>query len=112
MSDITEDVWNNIYEHFDSQEILDAVGHIDTARAYLADTEINKPPEIRNELIDMHSVAMDIVRYGSRNKEKVADFFDTAYGLSDEITDLMEELEKVQNISTNLLEQYPESLNS
>ena len=108
---ITKEEWEKIYENFDSHEILEAVDHIDHARSYLSDGGNLRPPEIRTELLKMHSTAMNIVRHGNKDKETLREFFDTANDLSMQLYDLIEELEKVQKILDNLLEQYPDSLN-
>ena len=110
MSNITEEEWEKIYENFDSQSILDALSHIDHARGYLADRENFRPPEIREQLFEMHTTAVDIVRHGSKDKEKIRELFDYANDLTMEISDLIEHLQKADTILDKLLELYPDSL--
>ena len=108
MTKIKEDEWQHLYDNFNTACLLDSVGRIDSARDHLGDGEDFRPPEIRTDLLKLHSMSIDIVNNGHMGN--VREFFSMAFELEDQITDIIEHLESVQNVLTKLTSLYPESL--
>jgi hypothetical protein len=108
MAKMTQKEWENLYENFETTWLLDAVDHIDNARGYLGDGENWEPPQMRTDLLKLHQMAMDVVNNGWTSKAR--DFFDNAFDLEMQVSDLIEELETVQNTLNKLLDLYPKSL--
>ena len=108
MAKMTEEEWQNLYENFETTWLLEAVDHIDNARGYLGDGENWEPPQIRTDLLRLHQLAMDVVNSGCTDKAQK--FFDMANELEMQVSDLVEELEAVQDTLTKLTNLYPESL--
>tara|TARA_R110002167_G_scaffold355156_1_gene569401 strand:+ start:3456 stop:3800 length:345 start_codon:yes stop_codon:yes gene_type:complete len=111
MPNITEKEWAKIDDDFDSTDIQKVVRIIDKARGYLNDIDGYKPPQMREDAMEMHGVAMDIMHHHSRDKAKHQALFDHAYDLSMELDDLIELLENAKGILDNLTDLHPDSLN-
>ncbi len=56
--------WRKLHENFETTWLLDAVGHVDDLRGYLSDGEYGRPPEMRDDLLKLHGMAMDVVNNG------------------------------------------------
>ncbi len=69
---MTKEDWQNLYENFESTDLLSAIDHLDKVRGSLANDENFRPPEIRNELMDLHALAVDVVNY--EKVEKAEEF--------------------------------------
>ncbi len=61
---MNDEEWRNLHENFETTLLLDAVGHVDELRGYLNDGEYGRPPEIRDDLLKLHGMAMDVVNNG------------------------------------------------
>ncbi len=61
---MNDEEWRNLHENFETTLLLDAVGHVDELRGYLNDGEYGRPPEIRNDLLKLHGMAMYVVNNG------------------------------------------------
>tara|TARA_R110002111_G_scaffold94276_4_gene146285 strand:+ start:650 stop:988 length:339 start_codon:yes stop_codon:yes gene_type:complete len=108
MIKIKEDEWQNLYDNFETTWLLDSVKQIDSVRGHLGDDEDFRPPEIRTNLLKLHSMSLDVVNSGYMGEAK--EFFTLAYELGDQIYDIIEHLESVQSVLTKLTSLYPESL--
>lgn len=108
MAKLTAEEHQNLYQNFETRDLLYAVDCIDAARGYLNDGEHLEPPEIRTNLLTLHQLAMDVINYGDTSKAK--EMFALADGLDFEIYSLIEYLEKIQTILNQLTALYPERL--
>lgn len=110
MQDITEEEWQTIHENFETTTLLTAVDKIDEARGHLRDGDYCQPPEIRDNLLKLHQLAMDVVNKGYQDVETVSEFFDVADGIDMQLFEIMEAMQYVQKTVGCLMELYPESL--
>ena len=108
MVKIDEDEFNHLMNNFETTDLLRAVEDIDKARSYLNDRDYGAPPEIRDDLLKLHSVAMDIINNGWMDKTQ--EMFEMATSLEMEVFDLIEHLQSVLTTLENLTSLYPESL--
>jgi hypothetical protein len=106
---ITDEEWDELTpENFDTTALLRAVDAIDEMRNYLNDTENSEPPQLRTDLLRLHQLAMAVFNQGSRGQ--VAELFEFAVDLDDQVYSLMTSLEQVQETLSQLTALYPESL--
>ena len=109
MAAITNEEWDELSpENFDSTTLLSAVDAVDELRSGLKDTEDGSPPPLRTDLLKLHQLAMAVFNQGSRSK--VADLFDLAVNLEDQVLGMMTALGQVQETLSAFTAQYPESL--
>ena len=95
MNRLSEKAHQKLYENFETTTLLDAVDHLDRLRSELADDEYFRPPTIRQDLLRLHQLAMEVVNSGYLNKGE--ELFDLAFELEDQVFDLMENLEAIQD---------------
>ena len=86
---MTEEEWQHLYENFETTELLSAVDAVDRLRDDLNDGEGCRPPELRTNLLKLHELAMN---------------------LDEQVSQMMNELEQVQDTLAKLVALYPESL--
>ena len=99
--------WRNLQENFETAWLLDAVGQVDELRGYLNDGEYGRPPEIRDDLLKLHGLAMDVVNNGwDTDLKKMAEL---AVGIEDEILDIMRHTDALYQIVNKLTALLPES---
>lgn len=104
---MTEEEWQRLYENFETTWLLSAVDDIDKLRSYLGDRANLEPPQIRDDLLELHGFAMEVVNNGS--EDDLEEMADLAYGLEDQISELMDVLTKVQKVIRKLIELLPEA---
>jgi hypothetical protein len=104
---MNDEEWRKLHENFETTWLLDAVGHVDELRGYLNDGEYGRPPEIRDDLLKLHGMAMDVVNNGwDTDLKKMAEL---AVGIEDEILDMTHHMDALHQILTKLTELLPES---
>lgn len=108
MPQMTDEEWQNLYENFETTNLLAAVDLLDEARGILGDGPGWEPPEMRTNLLNLHQLAMDVVNQG--DKDRAQEMFDLATDLDMEVFGLIEALEGIQRVLTTLTALYPESL--
>jgi hypothetical protein len=67
-----------------------------------------RPPESRTNLLTLHGLAMSVVNNGSRSQ--APEMFELAMDLDEQISQMMINLEQVQDTIAKLVSLYPESL--
>ena len=106
---ITDEEWDELSpENFETHSLLRAVDVVDELRGELNDGEDGAPPQLRDDLLKLHQLAMAVINQGSRSQ--VADLFDPAVDLEDQVQSMMTALEQVQETLSQLTALYPESL--
>lgn len=105
---MTDAELNKLEDNFETADLLRAVDAIDRMRELLNDREHFRPPQIRDDLLKLHTLGNRLINV--RAKGEAREFFDLAMELDDQVFDLMESLEVVRDILTRLTELYPESL--
>ena len=108
MSEMTDEEWQHLYENFETTDLLTAVDLIDEVRGVLGDGPNWEPPELRINLLKLHQLAMDVVNQG--DKDHAQEMFDLANELDMEVFGLLESLEAIQRVLSQLTDLYPESL--
>jgi hypothetical protein len=88
--------------------LLRAVDAVDDLRTDPHDGEDGRPPQLRTDLLKLHQLAMAVINQGSRSQ--VADLFEFAVDLEDQVLGMMTALEQVQETLSQLTVLYPESL--
>ncbi len=83
------------------------MGEVDTLRGILSD-DGHQPPEIRNRLLKLHELAMEVINEGSQRR--LLEFFDLALEMEDEVFDMLEAVTKLHETLSTLTELRPESL--
>ena len=62
--EMTEDERRALRENFTSSWLLDAVNDVDTLRDYFNDRDGRRPPEIRETLLRLHALALEVINRG------------------------------------------------
>ena len=106
MNRLSESAHQKLYENFETTTLLDAVDHLDRLRAELGDDEDFRPPTLRQDLLRLHQLAMDVVNSGYLNKGE--ELFDLAFELEDQVFGLMENLEAIQDTLSALTDLAPD----
>ena len=106
MTKLSEKAHQKLYENFETTTLLDAVDHLDSLRYELADDEDFRPPTIRQDLLRLHQLAMDVVHSGYLSKGE--ELFDLAFDLEDQVFGLMENLEAIQDTLSTLTRLAPD----
>lgn len=106
---ITDKEWSKINpEAFDTTTLLGAVNAVDAMRGELNDGEDGRPPELRTNLLKLHQLAMSVFNRGARSQ--VAEMFDLAVDVEDQVLGLMDSLEQIVKTLSQLTDLYPETL--
>ena len=84
---VTNDEWQALQAGFDTSQLLAAIDDVDTMRAALSGDGL-KPPEIRDQLLRLHGLAVRVVKEGSQRQ--AVELFDLASKLEDEAFDMLE----------------------
>ena len=108
MSKPTSDEMQKLYENFETTRLLSAVDSVDALSGHLNDGENCEPPEIRDDLLKLHGMAMAVVNNG--DKVQAQAFFDLAVDLQSQVWDMKEMLVKIEAVLNDLVNLYPESL--
>jgi hypothetical protein len=106
--EMTQDERRNLRENFTASWLLDAVKEIDMLRSYFSDRDDRRPPEVREKLLRLHALAMDVIDGGWESRAR--EFFDLAADLDDEIFEAVESLERIQRTLSKLADLSPEGL--
>ena len=95
---------DDLRDQFDTTELLDAVDQLDTIRGIIADGDNLEPPQIRTDLLKLHGLAMHVVNEGYPPDE---DFYDLASDIEFQIDDIVEAVEKIQQVVSKLVQLCP-----
>ena len=107
---LTEKKNQELYEKFDTMRILDAVEALDEVRPVISD-QFNKdgfprPPQIRDLLLSLHEKAHEIIN-GEFQHDTDKSMFDLAWELEDELLSVVEKLEGILKVITDLTDLSP-----
>ena len=108
MAGMTDQEWETLRTGFDTHRLLDAVDELDTLRGTLSD-DGHRPPPIRNRLLKLHGMAMEVVNNGAQHRARA--LFDLAQEVEDEVFDMLEAVTKLHETLSTLTGLQPESLN-
>ena len=102
----SEQFRENLYNQFFTSDILTTIQHIDQLRVVLADDEDFRPPQIRDDLLRLHQLAMEFVNYGDPQTGR--EVRDKAFDLQDNIFTMIESLEAIDKTLSELTDLVPE----
>jgi hypothetical protein len=91
---IEEDDYEKLVDGFDTTTILGAVDQLDELRGDFADRENGEPLELRDDLLKLHQLAMDVVNNGMRRQ--ALEMFVLAGDIESEFDDLITRLQEVR----------------
>lgn len=94
---------------FDTRSLLRAVDDVDLMRGHL-DGDGNKPPEIRDDVMRLHQLAMRVVNHGSTDKEVRREMFDLAGDLETRIDELADAIDRLRETIGTLAALEPDDL--
>lgn len=106
MPQYTQEFWQKVYEGFETTRLLSAVDQVDELRRMLGDDEDFRPPEIRQDLLRLHQLAMAFVNEGALSKGQ--EMFDLAFDLDDQIFSMREALDAIEKTIQTLTELAPD----
>lgn len=105
---ITDQDYEDLVDSFDTSTLLEAVDELDELRSDFADRENGAPMELRDELLKLHQVAMDVVHNGARSK--ALEMFDLAADIESEMDELIDQLQTLRDTVGSLTDQRPDYL--
>lgn len=108
MAEITDKELEALQDGFDTCSLIHAIDELDKMRGHLNDREHHNPSEIRNDILKLHDLAMDVVNHGVTSRAQA--LFELAIEIEDQLSDLSEALEKVKDTIGRLTDLSPESL--
>ncbi|WP_235183261.1 transposase [Deinococcus phoenicis] len=103
---MTEEEYLRLYQNFETRRLLDAVDAVDRLRDDLGDDEDGRPPELRSRLLKLHTLAMAVVNEGARSR--AAALFELADDLDMQVSQMLTELESIQDTLDALMALAPE----
>lgn len=104
---LSDEEQSSLQENIDSALLLKAVDDVDKIRQFFGNRDVCQPPQIRDDLLKLHDLAMAVVHYDQF--EKAGNLFNLALGLEMELMEVTESLEKVRAIIIHIVEQCPEN---
>lgn len=87
---------HTFYEKFETSDLLDAVSHLDILRQALSDDEDWRPPEVRQDLLKLHQLAMEVSHRGDMTQAQP--MFDLAFEIEDQLLTVWESLTAIEKI--------------
>lgn len=93
---------------FDTSALLRAVDDVDRMRAHL-DGDGYKPPEIRDDLLRLHQLAMKVFNGGWIGGDAESEMFDLAVDLESRIEDIAGALDSLRDTISGLAELAPDA---
>ena len=91
---------DDLRDQYDTAELLEAVDSLDTIRGILADGDNLEPPQIRNDLLNLHGLAIQVVNQGYPVDK---DMLSLAGEIEWQIEDIIEAAERIQKTVSELV---------
>ena len=98
---MTEEEWERLYNNYDTTSLLRAVDDIDELRGSLGDGPNLEPPKIRDDLLKLHQLAMNVVNLGQEGD--LHQMAQLALDLQDQTDDMLETLQNVNQAVNKLI---------
>lgn len=102
---MTEEQWDNLHDNFETTDLFRTVDHLDEIRSVLSNRDGLQPPEIRDDLQKLHTLAMDVVNHGETHKAE--EMFELADDIDSVLGEVTEHIEAIQEVLNNLLDLQP-----
>lgn len=97
---MTDEEWANFTDGFASVELFALVDGIDELRGHLNDGERDSPPQIRNDALKLQVLAARVLNEGARSSAN--EMFDLANDLEAQVSEMIEQLEEMQQVLIRL----------
>ena len=78
---------DDLRDQYDTAELLEAVDSLDTIRGILADGDHLEPPQIRNDLLKLHGLDMDVFNHGHPVDEEMTNL---AWDIESQVDEIVE----------------------
>ena len=95
-----EDFW----DEFDTRKVLDAVDGLDNVRGVLGDDEDGRPPEVRQDLLKLHKMAMSMRETQSSDPEEMEQLLNLATDIEMTVSECIEDLTRITDVVSRLLD--------
>ena len=105
--------WEKLRAGFVSHDILDAVDYLDKVRPIISDNGY-RPPKIRDKLLKLHGIAMELITYtGREDAKRLKRLLLLADTIEEDVYDCIKNLEKINHTISKLVtlgsnEDWPE----
>ena len=97
MIKLCEEGLDELWEEYNTMEILDAVDALDKVRYVISDDYDFKPPEIRYQLLKIHTLAFKLLGEGfTLKQEQVEELSDLIDGVNMTVSDMIEQLRRIR----------------
>ncbi len=94
-------------EDYETMDLLGAVDSLDAIRYLTGDQGINMPPQLRFDLMELHSLMFRLLREGGKlSKKEKEKLFDLIESTEDDIYTIIENAEKIMKILRPLYELF------
>ncbi|GMN12105.1 hypothetical protein MTsPCn9_34580 [Croceitalea sp. MTPC9] len=95
---------NLTHDNFDSHDLLYELDKLDAIRYSLAEIDLIKPPQVRQDLHRLHGLVFDALNYKDKvSREEIEELLDDVKTVIDEIRDNAESIsEKLAELETAL----------
>jgi len=108
MARISEKTRQKLLDKFETMDILEAVEALDQIRHIMADGDEIKPPQVRDDLLNLHSILHKVVNEGHDMSED-EDIWKLASEIEDTLYPLLENAEKIVNVLQKLMDLDPDN---
>lgn len=110
MQRITDDESQTIYENSETYDLLTCIDQLDRVRGAVADGVNFEPPEIRDDLLELHGLAMAVANNGETSAKTVYRMFMLADDIEMQVDQMLEALTYIDKIIRKLTRLWPASL--
>lgn len=93
----------DFWSEFDTRKVLDAVDGLDNVRGFLGDDEAGKPPEVRQDLLKLHKMAMSMRETQSTDPAEMEQLINLAIDIEMTVSDCIQELTRITDVVSRLL---------
>jgi hypothetical protein len=107
MAQITNKELEALQDGFDTVSLIQAVDDLDQMRGHLNDRAHHNPPEIRNDILKLHDLAMDVVNHGM--KDRAPALFELAIEIENQLSHLSTALKNIQETIAKLIDYNPKA---
>lgn len=101
MIKLTPKILEKIEEEVETSQVLDAVNFLDQIRYLIADSEDCRPPQIREDLLQLHQLLFRVIRERfiprPEDAEKILELTDN---IEDTLSSIVENAEKILEITS------------
>ena len=94
---ITPEIREQLEEAIETIQVLDAVDHLDRMRSHIGDRDINTPPQIRDDLMKLHSILREVLS-ASDNDTSDHGLFELVWDIEENLYPVLENVQKILDL--------------